>query len=529
MKVFNTTGVCVPKKHYMVNIENRLKKIKKLVDGESYFVINKARQYGKTTTLRALNQYLKNDYHVVFIDFQTFSNTDFGAENIFSTSFAMEFTELFDHNDYEENTKLKNALKKLEVESESERFTLRPLFKNLRQICAVTDKPIVLLIDEIDSATNNQVFLDFLAQLRAMYLARDMQPAFQSVIFAGVYDIKNLKQKIRSEEDHKYNSPWNIAADFNIDMSFSKEEISGMLQEYEDDHNSGMDIEGMSKLIFDYTDGYPFLVSRICQLIDAFVYQRIEDKKLAWTKNGFNEAVRLILSEKNTLFESLIGKLHDYPELSKLIKGILFTGKSYPYNTDEGIIDMAAMFGFIKNQNGNVAVANRIFEIRLYNFFLSEDELRENDIYRASLQDKNQFIIDGCLDMRKVLEKFVWHFHDVFGKCGKRFLEEEGRLYFLLYLRPIINGTGNYYIEAQTRSMRRTDVIVDYRGKQYIIELKLWHGEEYNKRGEEQLVDYLNEYHTNTGYLLSFNFNKNKEIGVHDIFVGEKHIVEAVV
>lgn len=80
---------------------------------------------------------------------------------------------------------------------------------------------------------------------------------------------------------------------------------------------------------------------------------------------------------------------------------------------------MAAMFGFIKNQNGNVAVANRIFEIRLYNFFLSEDELRENDIYRASLQDKNQFIIDGCLDMRKVLEKFVWHFHDVFGKCGK--------------------------------------------------------------------------------------------------------------
>lgn len=83
MKVFNTTGVCVPKKHYMVNIENRLKKIKKLVDGESYFVINKARQYGKTTTLRVLNQYLKNDYHVVFIDFQTFSNADFGAENIF--------------------------------------------------------------------------------------------------------------------------------------------------------------------------------------------------------------------------------------------------------------------------------------------------------------------------------------------------------------------------------------------------------------------------------------------------------------
>ena len=130
--------------------------------------------------------------------------------------------------------------------------------------------------------------------------------------------------------------------------------------------------------------------------------------------------------------------------------------------------------------------------------------------------------------MRKILEKFVQHFHDIFGNRSEKFLEAEGRLYFLLYLRPIINGTGNYYIEAQTRSMRRTDVIVDYKGKQYIIELKLWHGEEYNKRGELQLIDYLDEYHTSTGYLLSFNFNKEKEVGVHDIFIGEKHIIEAV-
>lgn len=32
-------------------------------------------------------------------------------------------------------------------------------------------------------------------------------------------------------------------------------------------------------------------------------------------------------------------------------------------------------------------------------------------------------------------------------------------------LKPIINGIGNYYIEAQTRDGRRTDIIVDYLGK----------------------------------------------------------------
>ena len=58
---------------------------------------------------------------------------------------------------------------------------------------------------------------------------------------------------------------------------------------------------------------------------------------------------------------------------------------------------------------------------------------------------------------------------------------------FLLYLKPIINGTGNYYIEAQTRDQKRTDVIVDYLGRQYIIELEIWRGERYNKEGESMI------------------------------------------
>jgi hypothetical protein len=92
-----------------------------------------------------------------------------------------------------------------------------------------------------------------------------------------------------------------------------------------------------------------------------------------------------------------------------------------------------------------------------------------------------------------------------------------------------LNGSGNYYLEAQTRDERRTDVIVDYLGEQFIVELKIWHGDEYNERGEQQLVDYLNYYHKNKGYMLSFNFNQKKEVGVKTITVGDKIVVEAVV
>ena len=70
---------------------------------------------------------------------------------------------------------------------------------------------------------------------------------------------------------------------------------------------------------------------------------------------------------------------------------------------------------------------------------------------------------------------------------------------------------------------------MDYLGEQFIIELKIWHGEEYNERGEQQLTDYLDYYHKDKGYMLSFNFNKKKEIGVKEIHIGDKTIVEAVV
>lgn len=532
-KIFNTTAVCIPEKHYMVNIDKRLEEIKNLVDGENYFTINCARQYGKTTTLRALSQYLLQDYYVVSLDFQTLGNAEFESENTFSLSFARVFLKAFSRNQLHITDSLQSALEELRhnISQRSSFYTMLPLFENLSAICAASEKPVVLMIDEVDSATNNQVFLDFLAQLRAYYIERDIQPTFQSVILAGVYDVKNLRRKLRPEDDHKVNSPWNIAADFEIDMSFSKSDIAGMLREYEADYHTGMDLNEMAGLLYDYTSGYPFLVSRLCKLIDEKVSttDSFPSKSDAWTKSGFHEAVRKILSEKNTLFESLIGKLTAYPELNQMLRTLLFTGRTIAYDTDNPDMDTATMFGFIKNQNGTVAIANRIFETRLYNKYLAEANMQQQGIYKASLQDKSQFIINGHLDMRRVLEKFVEHFHSLYGNRDRQFLEDEGRAYFLLYLRPIINGTGNYYIESQTRDLRRTDVIVDYRGEQYIIEMKIWHGQEYHTRGETQLMEYMDDYRVKTGYMLSFNFNQKKTIGVREIVFGDKLLIEAVV
>ena len=131
--------------------------------------------------------------------------------------------------------------------------------------------------------------------------------------------------------------------------------------------------------------------------------------------------------------------------------------------------------------------------------------------------------------MRKVLEKFVETFDYLYGDQNESFLEEAGRRYFMLFLKPIINGTGNCYVEPETRNRERMDLVVDYRGEQFVVEMKIWHGDAYNKRGEKQIAEYLEYYGLKKGYMISFNFNKKKEIGVKEIGVGDKVLVEAVV
>lgn len=88
MRYFNTEGRCRPDQHYMVRLDSRLETIKRLfVDRGKYFVINRGRQYGKTTTLRALAEYLKTDYVVLSMDFQSMSDIDFADESSFVLSF----------------------------------------------------------------------------------------------------------------------------------------------------------------------------------------------------------------------------------------------------------------------------------------------------------------------------------------------------------------------------------------------------------------------------------------------------------
>ena len=191
-RYFNTEGQCEPEEHFMVRLEERLEKIKTLyVDRGKYFVINRGRQYGKTTTLRALAEYLKDCYIVISMDFQAISDIDFADEPSFVVSFIEYMNDIFVKEKAFMGELDTQAFESLLSLKEQDRISIGKMFRCLSRLCETAKKPIVLMIDEVDSATNNRVFVDFLSKLRECYLNGKKSPTLHTVILAGDYDNTN--------------------------------------------------------------------------------------------------------------------------------------------------------------------------------------------------------------------------------------------------------------------------------------------------------------------------------------------------
>ena len=260
------------------------------------------------------------------------------------------------------------------------------------------------------------------------------------------------------------------------------------------------------------------MVSRLCQIIaERLVPEVFSSDTEAWTVCGVDEAVKRICSEKNTLFDSIMSKLNNYSTLKDQLRRILLIGETVEYLPDNVAQDQLRMYGFLVNDHNTVAVANKIFEMRLYKYYIGESRFAE-ELRGEVLDHKPEFIKGGSLDIPLIMEHFIRsqkYIRDIADEAAaKRFAEEEGRERFLTYLSPIINGVGTYEIEPQTRSRRRMDLVIHYAGKRYIVELKICRGASYHTKGEQQLLDYLDAWDLDTGYMLTFNFNKKKKPGV---------------
>ncbi|MBF0406669.1 MAG: AAA family ATPase [Candidatus Riflebacteria bacterium] len=503
MKKFNITGTCNPKRHYMVDTSAKLKQILKLIEDGEYFVINRPRQYGKTTTLFRIEKALEEnkDYLIINISFEGMGDDFFESPKTFCPTFLQYISKIF-------SIKQNNSMMQVN--------DFPYLSKAISEALTEIDSKVVLLIDEVDKSSNNQLFLNFLGMLRDKYLKAQMDKdiTFHSVVLAGVHDVKSLKLKLRPDEERKYNSPWNIAADFNVDMSFKPAEIATMLSQYSIETKNEMDIPAVSQRIFFWTNGYPFLVSKLCKIVDETILPERNIKN--WTPTDIDEAVKQLLNESNTLFDDLIKNLENNKELFGFIERIIFSGISFTFVISSPLTNLAYIYGYIQNNNGKISIHNKIFEEYISNHITAGiSEKNQGTELTANSNTSLYLKPSGKLDMTKVMLKFQEVIKEKYSQSdalkSDEFLEKDLRLLFLVFLKPIINGIGFSFKEVETSAEKRLDIVVVFRDEKFVVELKIWRGEEYHNQGKQRLKEYMLAESVNKSFMLIMDKRRTKE------------------
>ena len=361
----------------------------------------------------------------------------------------------------------------------------------------------------MDKASNNQVFINFIAMLRDKYLfARDQKDmTFHSVVLLGVHDVKSLKLKLRPDEERKLNSPWNISEDLNVDFAFTEKEIEPMVADYAKEHNFSMDISAISEKIYYYTSENPFLVSQMCKVVDEIF---MKEKPVVWAEDDIEKSYKYLVNGNYTTtnFDDVDKNLENNKDLFDLVYSIVIQGENYRFNISNPVIAKGKTFGILsQNKKGQCDVSNKIYEYRIIDYMLSKQSTNESQL---DLYATTKFKENGNLNILMILEKFQLFMKEHHSSKDNKFLEKNGRLLLMSFLRPIINGQGFLFKENVTAEDRKMDLVITFNDKRYVIELKIWYGEKYLSDGIEQLCDYLDSYSLDTGHILIFNFNKNK-------------------
>ena len=500
-KRFNITGICLRQYHYMVDTSAKMQKTMSMVEAGEYFIINRPRQYGKTTTLELIQDDLekRSGYFVIKMNFQGIDEVWHQSDQAFAQMFYHQMAHFLGFQQTELAAFFKSEKEKIvDMDSLSEFITL--LVHKLQT-------QLVLIIDEVDASSNYQAFINFLGMLRTKYLDRfnPQNATFHSIVLAGVHDIKSLKYKIRDKGKAEYNSPWNIASDYKVDLSFNPQEIATMLTEYSEAEAIEMDIPQLSERLYFHTSGYPFLVSKLCKTIHEEILPERQDKR--WTLADVEASVRLLLQENNTNFDSLIKNLENNADLYALVYRVIIDGDVIPFNQHNPTIHQGILYGVFRRHR-NVKVHNRIYEQLIYDYLASK---ALTNIKTNYLLSGHFLLADNALDIESALLKFQQFMKEQHSNRTIDFLEEQGRLIFLAFFAPILNGHGYSFKEVQTSMEKRLDIIVTYFQHRYIIELKRWYGPKAHEAGLDQLADYLDIHGVEAGYLVIFDGREIKD------------------
>jgi len=430
-RFFNTAGPVNPDDHYTLPPLSRLEieKLIQLIDQKKYFVLHAPRQTGKTSILLALMEKLNKEgkYTCLYINVEA---AQAARENVEAAMRAI-LDELSRQARYHLQSSLLDKIKKEVLHSEGEFSYLNSALSEWSQR---NDKPIVLLIDEIDSLVGDSL-ISVLRQLRAGYTSRP--GGFpQSVVLCGVRDVRDYRLHSADGKDViTGGSAFNIKAESLRLGNFSPEDIRNLYEQHTRETGQPFE-EEIYALAWEYTKGQPWLVNALAYET-CFEMKAGRDRSQPITAQMFEEAKGNLIIRRETHLDQLADKLKE-ERVRKVIEPILAgVSAEKAFRTDD--IQYLIDLGLIQqNRNGEIEIANAIYQEVIPRELTWEQQ--------SGIIHKSAWYIteDGRIDMTKLIAAFQQFFREHSESWLERFNYKEAgpQLLMQAFLQRIVNGGG---------------------------------------------------------------------------------------
>lgn len=507
-KTFNTSGLCFPRKHYMVDPLKRLTDVETLILEELYFTIHAPRQTGKTTYLYALARKLnKEDNYVALV--VSFEQAGYAEISV------PEANQLLIHRIYQGATEL---LPENHWPGNPEKKDFANLKHYLKSWCENQKKPIVLFIDEID-ALMDDVLISVLRQLRDGYQSRPKHfPA--SIILVGLRDVREYKALIREGKPSMGTaSPFNVKSDSLFLTNFTEDEVFRLLDQHGEETGQVFPLE-VKKEIFRLTNGQPWLINALARQIVFKILKYDFSQKI--TLQLLRQARQQLIIRRDTHLDSLADKLRE--NRVKQIVLTIINGEELSFDILDDDIAYARDLGIV-GQSSPIKFANPIYAEIIPRIMASPIQ----ESIPEEIQPPWFVNEDGTLNMEKVLKEFQKFYRRNSGAWLDRYEYKESAHHLLLmsFLQRIINAGGDIIREMAVGN-GRIDLLIKFQTQEFAMELKVKRDKYTIKDGKEQLDRYLDKLGLKQGYLVIFDpadIEWEEKIYIKEITYNDKTII----
>ena len=497
---FETAGTINPAESYFVDrkqiISEEGEEIRSLIDNHRFFTIYAPRQTGKTTLINELCDKLNQEKNRIAIklDFQGFAPEDVSQLPQIFRRFKRQIEEGIYEELLKKHTDKVDTFRKT-MES-MEIANTEDFYEYLRTACRLLqDFQVTVFCDEIDGLKGIDL-IPILSQLRMLYLQAKQKklPQIFSVGLVGMRDVIEL-----TGGD---SSPFNVADRIKLRNFTLKETVSLYVQYTEETYQPFT--EGAVRMIHEKTDGQPFLVNRLGQILTRNIKLKTIEPI---TEYDVEKAIDILVEERNNHFDVLHGK---FMENENLIARIIFD-KPLKYSPEKPELMRLELYGIIKvDSENNVAIANDIYYQRYSNYFIRDiGNQKLIDVLQDSCPSEKYLSSDGAIKIEELILDF------------RRFVVEDGLSMFSsvegeheVLGQILFSGFIKHFCEKNDidRSLEKLsgggyiDTLLQKDGRNVIVEFMVWDGERYYQKELRKLVFYLNTRGEKEGHMVIFRY-----------------------